>query len=140
MDLPLITKVLTHINVDAYGTDIITGLILVVHASNFGIMDKVKYKLTATKLYDFPGEKFELYCDNQLGILQLLDDSRFIQPQHLSCLTRPLTRCTILAFQLWSLNQNKGVSEFFFKTQDMDFSLIPEADCLYLEDIFRLLR
>ena len=53
MDLPLITKVLNQINVAAYGTYIIAALILVVHASNFGIMDKVKYKLNSNKLSDF---------------------------------------------------------------------------------------
>ena len=34
--------------------------ILVIHASNFGIMDKVKDKLAVTKLYNFTGENVEV--------------------------------------------------------------------------------
>ena len=70
MDLPLLTKVLTHVNGDASRTEILAALILVIHASKLEILDKVKDKLTATKLSDFTGENIHLYCDNQLGIFQ----------------------------------------------------------------------
>ena len=36
------------------GPEILEALIIVIHASNFEIMDKVKDKLAATKLSDFP--------------------------------------------------------------------------------------
>ena len=55
----------------------------------------------------------------------------------LSFLTRPLTRYTSPAFEIWALNQNKVVSEFRFKTQHMDFSLIPKSYHLYFEEIIR---
>ena len=90
------------------------ALILVIHASNFEILYKVKDKLTATKLSGFPVENVELYCDHQLGLIQRLDDAGFLQPQHLYCLIRPLTRCTIPAFQLWALNENRVISEILF--------------------------
>ena len=64
MELTLLTKVLAHVNVSDSGPEILAALIIVIHASNFEIMDKVKEKLTATKMYDFPGENVELYCDN----------------------------------------------------------------------------
>ena len=35
MELPLLTKVLDHVNVSASGTDILESLILVIRASNF---------------------------------------------------------------------------------------------------------
>ena len=35
MSLLLLTDVLTHVNVYAFGTDILEDLILVIHASNF---------------------------------------------------------------------------------------------------------
>ena len=113
------------------------ALILVIHASNFEILYKVKDKLTATKLSGFPAENIELSCDHQLGLIQRLDDAGFLQPQHLYCLIRPLTRCTSPAFQLWTLNQNKVVFEFCFKTQNMDLYLIPEAYCLGFQDIIQ---
>ena len=69
MESTLLTKVLTHVNVAASRPEILAALIIVIHASNFEILDKVKDKLTATKLSDFPGENIELYCDNQLGLL-----------------------------------------------------------------------
>ena len=62
--LPLRTRVLAHVNRDAFETEVLVTLILVINAYNFEIMDKVKDKLTATKMYDFPGENVELYCDN----------------------------------------------------------------------------
>ena len=55
MDLPLPTKVLTHDNMADYGPEILEALSLVIHASNFEIMDKVKDKLNVTKLSDFTG-------------------------------------------------------------------------------------
>ena len=131
------TKILDHVFVTDSGPEILVALILVIHASNFEILDKVKDKLDATKLSDFIGENLELYCDHQLGILQRLSDSGLLQPQHLFCLTRTLTWCTSPAFQLWALNQNKVVSEFRFKTQHMDLSLIPESDCLEFEELIR---
>ena len=70
MDLPYLTKVLAHVNLDSSGPDILSALILVIPTSNFEILDKVKDKLANTKLYDFPGDNFEFYYDNQLGILQ----------------------------------------------------------------------
>ena len=135
MDLNILTKVLTHINVAASGHDILEDLIIVIHASNHEILDNMKDKLNTTKLSDFIEENLELYCDHQMGLLQRLYNAGFLQPQHQSCLTSPLTRCTSPPFQLWDLNQNKVVSEFFYKTQHMDFSLITEADSLEFEDI-----
>ena len=70
MNLPLLTKVLTRVNVAASGPETMAALILVIHASNFEILYKVKYKLTATKLYGFLVENVELYCDHQMGLLQ----------------------------------------------------------------------
>ena len=70
MDLPILTKVLDHVNMAASRPEILVELIIFTHASNFEIMDKVKDKLANTKLYDFPGDNFEFYYDNQLGILQ----------------------------------------------------------------------
>ena len=64
MDLPYLTKVLAHVNLDSSGPDILSALILVIPTSNFEILDKVKDKLDDTKLSDFPGENFELYCDH----------------------------------------------------------------------------
>ena len=64
MDLPYLTKVLAHVNLDSSGPDILLALILVIPTSNFEILDKVKDKLDDTKLSDFPGENFELYCDH----------------------------------------------------------------------------
>ena len=58
MDLPLLTKVLTHFNGDDSRPEILAALILVIHASNFEILDKVKDKLAVTKLYYFPVENF----------------------------------------------------------------------------------
>ena len=112
MDLPLLTKVLACINVSIYDPDIMVALILVIHASNFEILDKVKDNLTATKLSGFPEENAELYFYHQLVLLQRLDNDELLQPQHLSCLTHTFTRCTSPTFQLWDLNQNKVVSEF----------------------------
>ena len=54
MELTLLTKVLAHVNVSDSGPEIMAALIIVIHASNFEIMDKVKDKLAATKLSDFP--------------------------------------------------------------------------------------
>ena len=54
IDLPLLTKVLTRVNVAASGPEILAAPIFVMHASKFEIMYKVKDKLTATKLSDFP--------------------------------------------------------------------------------------
>ena len=135
MELLIFTKVLTHANVANFGTEIMAALILVRHASNFEIMYKMKDKLTATKLSNFTGDDVELYCDQQLGLLQQLDHSGLLQHHHLSCLTCSLTRFIRPSFQLWALNQNKVVSEFCFKTQHMDLSLIPEADRLDFEEI-----
>ena len=84
MDLHLLTMVLTHDNMAASGTDILEAQILVINAYNIEILDKVKDKLIVTKLSGFPRDNFELYCDHQPGLLQRLDDSRFLQPQHLS--------------------------------------------------------
>ena len=126
MDLTLLKKVLTNVNVDDSGPEILTSLILVIHSSNFENLDKVKENLAATKISDFPGDNVELYCDHQRSIIQLLADAGFLQPQNLSCLTLPLNRCTSPEFQLWALNQNRVVSEFRFKTQHIDLSLIPE--------------
>ena len=64
MDLPYFTKVLAHVNLDSSGPDILLALILVIPTSNFEILDKVKDKLDDTKLSDFPGENFQLYCDH----------------------------------------------------------------------------
>ena len=133
MELPLIAKFLAHVNVVASGPEIMMALILVIHASTFKILDKVKDKLSLTKLYGFPGYNVDLYYDHKLGLLELLTNAGFLQPQHLSCLTRLLTRCTSPAFQLWALNQNKVVYEFLFKTQHMDLSLITKADHLEFE-------
>ena len=55
MDLPLLTRVLAHVNVVTSETQILAVLIIFIHASNFEIMDKVRDKLAATKLSDFPG-------------------------------------------------------------------------------------
>ena len=93
MKLPLLTKVLDHVNVAAYGSEILAALILVIHASKCEIMDKVKDKLSATKLSSFPGDNVQVYCDHQLCLLQRLADAGFLQPHHLSCLTCPLTQC-----------------------------------------------
>ena len=82
MDLPILTKVLAQGNVDSSGPEILTAIILVIHTSNFEIMDKIKDNLTANNLYDFPGENVDLYCDHQLGLLQQLADDVFLQPQH----------------------------------------------------------
>ena len=120
MDLTLLTKIPDNVFVTDSGPEILVALILVIHASNFEILDKLKDKLDATKLSDFIGENVELYCDHQLGILQRLSDAGFLQPRHVSFLTLPLTWCTSPAFQLWALNQNKVVSEFRFKTQHME--------------------
>ena len=60
MDLPLLTKVLDHVNVYDYGPEILTALIIFICACKFEIMDKVKEKLAATKLSDFPEDNFEL--------------------------------------------------------------------------------
>ena len=84
MDLPLLTRVLAHVNVVTSETQILAVLIIFIHASNFEIMDKVRDKLAATKLSDFPGENVELYCDNQLVLFQKLTNAGFLQPQHLS--------------------------------------------------------
>ena len=70
MYLPLLIRFLTHVNVAASEHEIISALILTICASKFEILDKVKDKLTATKLSDFTGENINLYCDNQLGIFQ----------------------------------------------------------------------
>ena len=78
MVLPLLTKVLTHINVASSGPEILSSLIIVIHASNFKILDKVENKLTTTKLYDFPADNVDLYCDHQLGILQRLVNAGFL--------------------------------------------------------------
>ena len=51
----------------------------------------LKDKLTATKFSDSTGDIFELYRDHQPGIIQRLDDDGLLQPQHLFCLTIPLT-------------------------------------------------
>ena len=64
--------------------EIVEALIIVIHAPNFEILNKMKYKLAATKLSDFPGENVELYCDNQLVLFQKLTNAGFLQPQHLS--------------------------------------------------------
>ena len=55
MYLTLLTKVLDHVNLAASGPEILVDLIIVIRASNFEIMDKVKDKLAATKLSDFSG-------------------------------------------------------------------------------------
>ena len=110
MELPLLTKVITHVNVASSEPEILVDLIIVIHASNFEIMDKIKDKLTATKLSGFPGYNVEFYCDHKLGLLQRLDGDGFLQPQHISCLTFSLTQCISPAFQLWELNQNNFVS------------------------------
>ena len=94
----------------------------------------MKVKLAATEMFDFTGDDIELHCDNQLVILQLLDNAGFLQLQYLSCLSRPLTWWTSPEFQLHFLNQNKAVSEYLFKTQLMEFSLISEADRLDFEE------
>ena len=135
MDLPLLTKVLAHVNVAVSGTEIPEALILFINASNFEIMYKVKENLATTKMSVFPGDNFELYYDHQLVLLHIFSGAGFLQPQHLFCLTRPLTRCTSPAFQLWGLNQSKVVSEFCFKTQHMPLSLIPESDFLDFQEI-----
>ena len=92
MYLNLLTKVLTQINMAASGPDILDALIIVIYASNFEIMDKVRYKMTATKLSSFPGENVELYCNNQLSLLQKLDNAGFFQTQHLSSLASTMNR------------------------------------------------
>ena len=137
MDLPLLTNSLAHVNVAPSGPEIMVSLILVIHASKFEIMEKVKDKLSAINLSGFPGENVELYYYHQLGLLQRFSEVGFLQYQQLSCLTCPLTWCTGPAFQLLALNQNKVVSEFRFKTQHMALSLIPEADRLEFEKIIR---
>ena len=55
MDLPLLTNSLAHVNVAPSGPEIMVAPILVIHASKFEIMEKVKDKLSAIKLYVFPG-------------------------------------------------------------------------------------
>ena len=137
MELPLLTKVLPHVHVAASRPAIMAALILVIRASNFEIMDKVKDKLITTKLSGFPGDNVELYCDHQLGLLQRLTNSGFLQHQNLYYLIGPLTWCTSPEFKVWALNQNKVVYEFCFKKQYMALSLIPEADCLDFEEIIR---
>ena len=112
MDLTLLTKIPDNVFVTDSGPEILVALILVIHASNFEILDKVKDNLTATKLSGFPEENAELYFYHQLVLLQRLDNDELLQPQHLSCLTHTFTRCTSPTFQLWDLNQNKVVSEF----------------------------
>ena len=59
-DLPLLTKFSARVNVDASGPDILAALIIIIYASNFEILDKVKYKLAAPKLSDFLGDDVEL--------------------------------------------------------------------------------
>ena len=103
-------------------------------------MDKVKGKLASTKLSGFTGDNSEFYCYHQLGLLQRLYADGFLQLQHLSCLTNPLNRCTSPAFKFWSLNKNKVVSEFYFKTQHMELSVIPESDRLNFEESIRSAR
>ena len=53
MDLPLLTKSLAHVNVAPSGPDIMATLILVIHASKFEIMEKLKDKLSFIKLSVF---------------------------------------------------------------------------------------
>ena len=60
MYLTLLTKVLDHVNLAASGPEILVDLIIVICASNFEIMDKVKDKLAATNLSGFPGDNIEL--------------------------------------------------------------------------------
>ena len=64
MDLPLLIKALARVNVAASGPEILEALVIVIHASNFEILYKGKDNLAATKMYDFPGDNVELYCDN----------------------------------------------------------------------------
>ena len=45
---------------DVSGPDIMVTLILVIYDSNFEILDKVKDKLAAPNLSDFPGYNVEL--------------------------------------------------------------------------------
>ena len=137
MELPILNKVLTHVNVAASGPEIQAALILVMYDSNFEVMNNVNNKLTNTKLSNFIGDNVEFYWDNQLSLLQLLDNAGFFQPQNLSCLTCPLTWCTSPEFQLQALNQNKAVSEFSFKTHRLDLYLIPEVDLLEFDDMIR---
>ena len=53
MDLPLLTNSLAHVNVAPSGPEIMVSLILVIHASKFEIMEKLKDKLSFIKLSVF---------------------------------------------------------------------------------------
>ena len=55
MDSPLLTKFLAPFNGVSSRTEILMALILVICASNFEILDKVKDKLVNAKLSGFPG-------------------------------------------------------------------------------------
>ena len=60
MELPLITKVLTGINVAASGPEILMAIIIFINASKFKVLDKMKGKPTSTKVSGFSGGNFEL--------------------------------------------------------------------------------
>ena len=60
MELTLITKVLDHTHVDASRHEILVALICVIHVSNFEVLDNLKDKLVATKLYGFTVHNVEL--------------------------------------------------------------------------------
>ena len=69
VDLLILTKVLARVNRGASGPENLEAPIIVIHDSNFEIMDKMKDNLAATKLSGFLGYNVELYCDHQQDLL-----------------------------------------------------------------------
>lgn len=58
----LLTKALTHVNIAASGPEILSATLLVIHSSNFEVMETVKDQLRDIKLSNYPWENIHDCC------------------------------------------------------------------------------
>ena len=140
LHLDLLTKLLTHVNISASGPEVLAALILVIHATNFEIMEQVRDKLRAIKLSDYSGEDIDALCADQLILLQRMDDAGSLKAEHLSLVTMVWKTCSQDQFRNFALDKHKKIRNYRQQLEVIDPDLIPVELRVDYEDLIREAR
>jgi hypothetical protein len=103
-------------------------------------MEDVRDQLKAISLSNFPGENIDKCCAAQLILLQRMDDAGYLQPEHLSFVTRCWKKTSDPAFLQWALKRNDEVSAYREKLTVMDASAISLADTVKYDALIKSAR
>ena len=140
LDSTLLTKVLNHVDVTSSGPEVLSATLLVIHACNSEIMERVRTKLANIKLTDYPGQNIDKCCADQLVLLQRLDDAGYLKVEHLSLVTRTLKKCTSREFESWALKQHERVQDYRELLEIMDDDNIPADQKVTYDSLIKRAR